>query len=153
MLCYEPPLGHFLGDFTDELHPGDHIVEFCSGGPKNYGYNTARDKVECKVRGFSLNFEGQTQLNYQVLKQNTLAEIQDPQDQPRTTPVLQSHAIQREPHQYRLSSVAQTKNCKLVYTKRVVDPNTFLTYPYGYVHHLKHPDGYIHDFRFHLPPM
>ena len=28
----QPPLGDFLGDFTDELDPGDHIMEFCSGG-------------------------------------------------------------------------------------------------------------------------
>ena len=54
----DPPLGEFLGDFSDELDPCDHIVEFCSGGPKNYGYKTAHGKVECKVRGFSLNFEG-----------------------------------------------------------------------------------------------
>ena len=81
----QPPLGDFLGDFTDELDPGDHIVEFCSGGPKNYGYLTARGKTECKVRGLSLNAEGQAQLNYQVLKQNTLDEILAPQAQPRVT--------------------------------------------------------------------
>ena len=60
----DPPLGELLGDFTivssydftDELDSCDHIVEFCSGGPKNYRYKPAHYKVECKVRGFSLNF-------------------------------------------------------------------------------------------------
>ena len=33
------PLGRYLGQFTDELG-GDSIVEFCSGGAKNYGYLT-----------------------------------------------------------------------------------------------------------------
>ena len=50
------PLGIFLGQFTDEID-GDVIVEFCSGGAKNYGYLTKKGKVECKVRGFSLNYE------------------------------------------------------------------------------------------------
>ena len=61
-------LGNVLGDFKDELE-GDHIVEFVSGGPKNYGYLTNRGKTECKVRGFSLNIKGHEYLNYQVLKQ------------------------------------------------------------------------------------
>ena len=41
----QPP----LGDFTNKLKPGDHIVEFCSGGPKNYCYQTAQGHTECKV--------------------------------------------------------------------------------------------------------
>ena len=28
--------GDYLGDFTSELKPGDHIVEFASASPKNY---------------------------------------------------------------------------------------------------------------------
>lgn len=52
------PLGDHLGEFTNDLDSGDHIVEFCSAGPKNYGYQTARGKVCCKVKVFSLNSEG-----------------------------------------------------------------------------------------------
>ncbi|XP_068683418.1 uncharacterized protein [Montipora foliosa] len=48
----KPVLGDYLGDFTDELTNGDFITEFCSGGPKNYGYRTKKDKYCCKVRGF-----------------------------------------------------------------------------------------------------
>ena len=128
----QPPLGDFLGDFTDELDPGDHIVEFCSGGPKNYGYMTARGKTECKVRGFSLNAEGQAQLNYRVLKQNTLDELRAPQDQPRVTPVVQTHSVHRDAKQYQLSTRSRTKDYKLVYNKRILDPHTFYTFPYGY---------------------
>ena len=54
----DPVLGNYLGDFTDECDDGDYIVEFVSGGPKNYGYRTKQGKVECKVRGFRLNSEG-----------------------------------------------------------------------------------------------
>ena len=99
----QPPLGDFLGDFTDELDPGDHIVQFCSGGPKNYSYMTARGKTECKVRGFSLNTEGQAQFNYQVLRQNTLDELRTPQAQRRVTPVVQTHSVHRDAKQYQLA--------------------------------------------------
>ena len=62
-----PALGQYLGEFKDELGEGDTIVEFCSAGPKNYGYTTQRHKMVCKVRGFSLNCQGAAQLNYEVL--------------------------------------------------------------------------------------
>ena len=47
--------GPFLGDMTDELSAGDLIVDYVSGGPKNYGYRTAKGKVVVKVKGFTLN--------------------------------------------------------------------------------------------------
>lgn len=59
----QPLVGSFLGNFTDQLDPGDHIFEFYSEGPKNFGYLTSRGKTESKVRCFSLNAEGQAQLN------------------------------------------------------------------------------------------
>ena len=88
--------------------------------------------MACKVRGFSLNAEGKAQLNYQVLRQNTLDELTDPRDQPRVTQVTQTHSIHRNAKQYTLETRAKTKDYKLVYNKRLLDPNTFYTYPYGY---------------------
>ena len=38
------PTGDYLSEFTSELKPGDHIVEFASAGPKNYEYRTKREK-------------------------------------------------------------------------------------------------------------
>ena len=73
-----PVLGDYLGEFTSELDADDYIEEFVSGGPKNYGYKTKNGHVECKVRGFRLNWEGKTQLNYNVMRQNVLDEIQSP---------------------------------------------------------------------------
>ena len=49
------PTGNYLCKFSSELKSGDHIVEFPAAGPKNYGYRTEDGKVECKVRGFTLN--------------------------------------------------------------------------------------------------
>ena len=118
-----PPLGIFLGDFKNELDRNDHIVEFCSGGPKNYG---------CKVRGFYLNVEGSAQLNYNVLCSNTLEELFDSLAHPRITHVNQSHTIHRNPKAYTPDTRTAHKDYKMVYSKRVLVPGTARTYPYGY---------------------
>ena len=127
-----PDLGPYLGQFTSELDKKDYIVEFVSGGPKNYGYTTKNEHVECKVRGFRLNSEGKTQFNYEIIKQNVLDEIQKPLLKPRETTVYNTHHIVRDPQTYQLFTFPQRKDYKLVYDKRVVDAKTFQTYPYGY---------------------
>ena len=127
-----PVLGHYLGDFTNELKGDDYIIEFVSGGPKNYGYTTKNGKVECKVRGFRLNSEGKTQLNYNIMRQNVQDEIKKPLLKPRQIQVNKSHQIVRDPQNYQLYTQPQHKWYQLVYDKRVVDPTTFKTYPYGY---------------------
>ena len=127
-----PPLGDYLGQFTSELKADDHIIEFVSGGPKNYGYQTKNGKVECKVRGFRLNSEGKTKLNYDVMRRNVLDEIQHPQIQPRQTQVVKTHQIVRDAKTYQLFTFPDYKCYQLVYDKRVIDPTTFQTYPYGY---------------------
>ena len=127
-----PALGDYLGDFTSELDSDDYIVEFVSAGPKNYGYQTHKGHVECKVRGFRLNSEGKSQLNYNVMRQNVLDEIQKPLLKPRQTQVVKTHQIVRNPKTYELYTFPEYKRYQLVYDKRVVDPHTFKTYPYGY---------------------
>ena len=127
-----PALGNYLGDFTSELDKDEYIEKFVSGGPKNYGYTTNEGHVECKVRGFRLNSEGKTQLNYNVMRQNVLDEIQQPLLKPRQIQVINTHHIVRDPQTYQLSTYPQQKQYQLVYNKRVIDPHTFKTYPYGY---------------------
>ena len=127
-----PVLGDYLGEFTSELDADDYIEEFVSGGPKNYGYVTKKGKVECKVRGFRLNWDGKTQLNFNVMRQNVLDEIQNPQKKPRQTLVTKTHQIVRDPKHYQLYTFPDYKRYQLVYDKRVIDPATFQTYPYGY---------------------
>lgn len=46
--------------------------------PKNYGYKTAKGNTMCKIRDFSLDVEGATQLNNKVLKDHTLDESKTP---------------------------------------------------------------------------
>jgi len=127
-----PALGNYLGEFTSELKDDNYIVEFVSGGPKNYGYTTKKGHVKCKVRGFRLNSEGKTQLNYDVMRQNVLDEIQKPLLKARQTQVVKTYQIVRDPTHYKLFTFPDYKRYQLVYDKRVVDPISFHTYPYGY---------------------
>ena len=51
--------GDYLGrEYTRELKPGDHCVEFAAAGPQNLSYRTLDGKVECKVHGLTLNTFG-----------------------------------------------------------------------------------------------
>ena len=126
------PLGDYLGEMTNELDDGDSITEFTSAGPKNYGYKTQQGKVCCKVRGFSLNVRGSRQLNYDVMRQNLHDEILDPLDERRNIPVVNPNFFYRNPATKQLKVAPHTKRYGLVFDKRVVDKNTFKSYPYGY---------------------
>jgi len=81
-LLPELTTGPFLGKLKKELDDEDAIVEFATAGPKNYGFRTHLGTLECKVHGFRLNIRSQQQLNFNLLKQNVLEEIQRPQEQP-----------------------------------------------------------------------
>ena len=134
------PLGDYLGDMTNELDDGDSITEFTSAGPKNYGYKTQQGKVCCKVRGFSLNVRGSRQLNYDVMRQNLHDEILDPLDERRNIPVVNPNFFYRNPATKQLKVAPHTKRYGLVFDKRVVDKNTFKSYPYGYTQVLHDTD-------------
>ncbi|CAH3124157.1 unnamed protein product [Pocillopora meandrina] len=121
----EIPLGDYLGDMTNELDEGDYIVEFVSGGAKNYGYATKHGKIVCKVRGFSLNVRGAKQFNYQD-------EILDPQDERRDTDIVNPRHFRRDPIAKKIKTETQVKKYGLVFDKRVLHVGTFKSYPYGY---------------------
>ncbi|KAF8794344.1 hypothetical protein HNY73_002335 [Argiope bruennichi] len=63
----DPPLGNFLGEFTDELD-GDTITTFVSGGPKNYAFKTKSGETCCKDRGFTLNSKNVKKLNFEAME-------------------------------------------------------------------------------------
>jgi hypothetical protein len=71
-------LGNFLGEMTDELDAGDHITEFVSGGPKNYGYVTKNSKCVVKVRGFTLNCTNAPAFCFENIKAVILNGIRTP---------------------------------------------------------------------------
>ena len=134
---WQPETGDYLGDFTDELYnkkTGEttHIIEFCSAGPKNYGYVCANGKIECKVKGFRLNAETYQQLNYQAMRNNLLQELQNPLNKPRVIHVNRSYAIKRNPVDFSLTTMPENKKYRMVYDKRAIDYETHRTFPYGF---------------------
>ena len=119
-------IGDFLGDMTNELD-GDVITEFLSGGAKNYRYTTQQGKVVCKVHGFTLNVRGAAVLNFQTMKDNILAELENPLDHRRPANVVAPYYFQRDLEQKRIKVVPRIKQYGLIlimYTKS--------THPYGY---------------------
>ena len=125
------PLGEFLGQFTDEID-GDVIVEFCSGGAKNYGYLTKKGKTECKVRGFSLNYETKQILNYHTMKANILKELDEPREKARRMVITIPDYFQRDQVTKKIKLTERKKHYQLVFDKRVINPATRSSTPYGY---------------------
>ena len=72
-------LGPHLGDLTDE-YPQHHILEYCSGGAKQYGLKLKRkngnDDYEyvLKVRGMTLNYDvmNNQNLRYETFKDTVI---------------------------------------------------------------------------------
>ena len=126
----EIPLGVFLRDFTDEKD-GDPIIEFASGGAKNYGYLTRGGKVECKVRGFSLNYRNELSLNFYALRDNILKELDDPQEERRTITFVDKNFFKRDQTNKCIRLIEREKQYGLVFGKRVIDRTTRMSYPYG----------------------
>ena len=137
----ELPLGQYLGQFTNELDdPSDYITEFVSGGAKNYGYRTHKGKTECKVRGFTLNVRAKEVLNFETLKKNILSELDNPQEERRVINVINPNHFKRDSTNKSIKLVKQVKQYGLVFDKRVIDPETKISYPFGYNRVLTEPD-------------
>lgn len=128
----EIPLGDYLGDMTNELEDGDYIVEFISAGAKNYGYVTVKGESCVKVKGFSLNVRGMLQLNYDIMKNNILDEIQHPLDESRKTEIINPVHFVRDPVKKKIRTETQIKAYRLVFDMRVMENGTFSSLPYGY---------------------
>ena len=84
------------------------------------------------MRGFTLNVRGQQQLNYHIMRQNLLEELTDPLDKRRNIDVVNPNFFTRHLATKTLKVSPRTKRYGLVFDKRVVDPDTFKSYPYGY---------------------
>lgn len=123
----EPPTGERFGDFKSELAADEHIVEYFSGGPKNYGYRTNKSKEVLKVRGFSLKPQAKTALNYET----ALALVKE-KDVTTAISVPQGFSIARDKNTWGLKSVYKAKDYRVVYDKRHIIPGTYETLPWGY---------------------
>ena len=123
---YDPPLGDYLGELTDELDRGEHIVEFMYGGPKNYAYKTNTNRETCKVRGFTLNYTNSQLINFDSVKHI----VADPKSGLNIT-ITNPSKICREKRKRIIYNRKEEKTYQMVYTKRRRVDN-YDTVPYGY---------------------
>ena len=122
--------GDYLGDMTDELD-GEHIVEFVSGGAKNYGYQTSGGKFECKVRGFTLNVRGRQRLNYTTMKEHIVDTLEEEEEAVPISVINPNH-FHHDQTTKKMKLVRQEKKYRLVFDKRVIDRDSKRSYPFGY---------------------
>ena len=71
------------------------------------------------------------QLNYNVMKENVQLEVQQLRDARRLTDVPNPHFFTGDPTTKRLRVIPRTKHYSLVFDKHVVDPATYMSFPYG----------------------
>jgi len=63
------PVGNYLGELTNEIsREQKHIVEYDSGGTKNYAFRTVDGSEVCKVRGYTLNYTNSQLVNFDAVK-------------------------------------------------------------------------------------
>lgn len=125
---WQPDLGDYLGDLTDEVE-GNEIVSFTTGGPKNYAFKLDHPDKNgniscCKVRGITLNFKNSIDINF-----NTVKEMVTGQRSDKIT-VVDDFKICRDQSRNILLSRVEHKDYKIVFDKRIIKEN-YETVPYG----------------------
>ncbi len=123
-----PPLGDHLGELMDKI--GDVTTsQFCSSGPKSYGYRTAKGKACKKAKGTNLNVKNSQAIRLDSLigLVNTYVRSND------DTQYILAHAknIVRDKKHLTLHNKSDDKRFNVVYNKRRLLPD-FNTLPYGY---------------------
>jgi hypothetical protein len=120
---YEPKLGDYLGEFTDELN-GLSILIFLSLGAKNYAKLLSNGETDCVVKGFSLNFIASLKINFETMKNIVL------KDNKKKIFVSQNKIV-RNKKKWLLTTSNIEKLYGLVYDKRIIQ-NDLSTLPFGY---------------------
>lgn len=120
------PMGSMMGELTNELPPGCHIVSFVSGGPKFYAYKYIKPdgsfEYVCKVKGIRLNFTNSEKINFDSVREMILEN--------NHTILINSKAIRRTQF-HEVLTVPESKTCAPVYSKRRY-VNLVRSYPFGY---------------------
>uniref|UniRef100_A0A1Y1L1R3 DNA-directed DNA polymerase n=1 Tax=Photinus pyralis TaxID=7054 RepID=A0A1Y1L1R3_PHOPY len=128
---YDPPLGRFLGELTDELEEegvGSYIKEFVSGGPKNYAYkmwssSKGCDVTVCKVKGISLSYKASQVINFDQIKKMVLEE--------ESEPIMLTSKLIKRTAEHDVITTSAAKTYRTNSTKRCFAPDGSST-PYGY---------------------
>ncbi|CAC5375852.1 unnamed protein product [Mytilus coruscus] len=126
---WEPPLGDYLGELTDEV-PANNITHFVTGGPKNYAYKLQKpysdgNQTVCKVRGITLNYKNALSINFDAVKDMVTT------SEKKTITVVDEHKIIKIQKVVGLLLANRAKDYRIVFDKRVI-VSDYKTLPYGY---------------------
>ena len=133
---FVPDIGDHLGQWTNELNPGEHITHFVSSGPKSYSYKTSTGRSVVKLKGFTLNHENSQRLNFESIRRlvlfwadpdnNALTEEENPYVQARYSKIC------RDKKRFLLYNREELKKYRVTYDKRQLIQGTYDTIPFGY---------------------
>lgn len=119
------PTGPLLGDLTNEIEQGHHMIDFISSGPKSYSYRLDNGEETVKLKGISLNFTNSMVFNFELMKKivlGTLTSVKTPLD----------YQFARVKHRGIVYKRPFTKTYRMTFNKRVIIPGSYVTVPYGY---------------------
>jgi hypothetical protein len=128
--------GDKLGDMTSELKPSERILEFVSGGLKNYSYRvigvvTGRSKTVCKVRGITLNYSTMRTVNFDVMRGMILGGVEEPTVTVHTEKKIKSKITGGGGGTVSIVTEPEDKSYRISFFKRRrLDDNTSV--PFGY---------------------
>jgi hypothetical protein len=129
---WSPILGDYLGELTDEVPDGD-ITKFVTGGPKNYAYVVKKRSADsnddelvtcCKVKGITQNEKNSIEINFNTIRDMVHGAVDSVQ--------VADDRVVRDRSTGTLRPKMQKKTYRLVFDKRVLIPETRVSFPYGY---------------------
>lgn len=126
---WEPTLGDYLGDLTNEISENS-ITKFVTGGPKNYAYLLEKPNADgllscCKIRGITLNFKNLIDINFETIENLVTGQCKS-----SAVTVVDQCKIRRNPSTGNIITTTEKKDYKIVFDKRVIKEG-LKTNPYG----------------------
>lgn len=128
--------GYQLGEWEPELGEGAVIQEFVALAPKTYAfrYQTPEGEIKEKVKakGFSQSEHTKHSLNFDTYKRLLWTRLRPNDiDDPLHQSAVQTTAFKHISDQRTMITHDFYKTLQFCYEKGYIDPETFITYPYG----------------------
>ena len=126
---WNPDTGDFLGDLKDE-YPHQELTQYVGLGAKNYAIRFADGACECKVRGFTLNYQTSKLIDFDTMLEMLREGVGN-----KSVTTTRPHAIVRE-GQVGLGGMytrSQEKTYRMVYDKRRILSDGINTVPLGWL--------------------
>ena len=130
---YVLPRGEALGELKSELSPGNHIIAFCSSGPKSYSYVLKDCDGPCKskvvLKGISLTYGNSQVVSYDNIL-NKIEKFVKNGDNSASTFYQTQNFFYRAPN-FQIFMRNLTKKFRCTYDKRLICQD-YTTVPFGY---------------------